>query len=171
MSRENYRRNQSRAGEFVSEPFPTEDDIAKRAHELFVQFGRPGGSIFRCWVQAEQELLNDTARPAVRAEPFVASSSPVLRRRHVSVPEPSSQRCTQSGMSYNLTLQCGCIVYVARHPETGIAHTRVIESRGRCCRVRRHEVGLRLYLWEILPDPNYRPRPVFVSKRRRLMSA
>jgi hypothetical protein len=64
-------------------------------------------------------------------------------------------------MSYNLTLPCGCIVYVSCHPKTRIAHTRIIQSRGASCRVRRHEIGLRLYLWEILPDPVYRPRPVW----------
>lgn len=66
-------------------------------------------------------------------------------------------------MSYNLVLHCGCLVYVACHPKTGIAHTRVIERRGASCSIRRHEVGLRLYLWEILPEPAHRPEPVFVS--------
>jgi hypothetical protein len=56
-------------------------------------------------------------------------------------------------MSYNLTLQCGCVVYVSAHPKTQVAHTRVIQTRGAACRVRRHDVGLRLYLWELLPDP------------------
>ena len=60
-------------------------------------------------------------------------------------------------MSYNLTLQCGCVVYVSAHPRTRIAHTRIIQSRGKTCRVRRHEIGLRLYLWELLPDPAHRP--------------
>jgi hypothetical protein len=55
-------------------------------------------------------------------------------------------------MSHNLTLECGCVVYVAANPETGVAHTRIIQSRGLACRVRRHEVGLRLFLWELLPD-------------------
>jgi hypothetical protein len=62
-------------------------------------------------------------------------------------------------MSYTLTLQCGCIVYVSRHPQTGVAHTRVVESIGKQCRNRRHEVGRHLFLWEILPDPAYRPQP------------
>jgi hypothetical protein len=57
-------------------------------------------------------------------------------------------------MSYTLTLQCGCVVYVSAHPKTRIAHTRVIQSRGSQCAVRRHEVGLRLFLWELLPDPH-----------------
>lgn len=61
-------------------------------------------------------------------------------------------------MSYNLTLQCGCVVYVSAHPKTRIAHTRVIQSQGADCRVRRHEIGLRLYLWELLPDPAHRPQ-------------
>jgi hypothetical protein len=57
-------------------------------------------------------------------------------------------------MSYTLTLQCGCVVYVARNPATHVAHTRILQSRGQACTHRRHEVGLRLYLWELLP-----PRP------------
>lgn len=56
-------------------------------------------------------------------------------------------------MSYNLSLSCGCVVYVSCHPLTRVAHTRVIEARGAACSVRRHEVGLRLYLWELLPQP------------------
>ena len=55
-------------------------------------------------------------------------------------------------MSYTLTLQCGCVVYVARNPATHVAHTRVLQSRGPACLYRRHEVGLRLYLWELLPS-------------------
>jgi hypothetical protein len=66
-------------------------------------------------------------------------------------------------MSYNLTLQCGCIVYVACDPKSGLSHTRVIETKGRWCRAQRHEVGLRLFLWEMLPEPPYRPQPIFVS--------
>jgi hypothetical protein len=61
-------------------------------------------------------------------------------------------------MSYNLNLRCGCVVYVSMHPESQIAHTRVLQTRGRHCTIRRHEVGLRLYLWELLPDPVHRPR-------------
>jgi len=60
-------------------------------------------------------------------------------------------------MSYNLTLQCGCVVYVSAHPKTRIAHTRIIQSRGEHCRVRRHAIGLRLFLWELLPEPPYQP--------------
>jgi hypothetical protein len=52
-----------------------------------------------------------------------------------------------------LTLHCGCNVYVSCDPRTNIPHTRIIETRGPQCRVRRHEVGLRLYLWELLPEP------------------
>jgi hypothetical protein len=65
-------------------------------------------------------------------------------------------------MSYNLTLQCGCVVYVACDPRTGLAHTRILETRGSGCPSRKHEIGLRLYLWELLPDPAYRTRPVSV---------
>ena len=62
-------------------------------------------------------------------------------------------------MSYNLLLDCGCTVYVACHPQTNEAHTRVIEFRGARCAVRRHEVGLKLYVWELLPERTP-PRPV-----------
>jgi len=36
-------------------------------------------------------------------------------------------------------------------PDSGIAHTRIIEFRAPACRVRNHERGARVYLWEILP--------------------
>ncbi len=55
-------------------------------------------------------------------------------------------------MSYNLTLPCGCIVYVACDPKTGAAHTRVLERRGAACRTSRHEIGARVFLWELLPE-------------------
>jgi hypothetical protein len=73
-----------------------------------------------------------------------------------------------TGMSYNLTLQCGCIVYVACNPRNGLAHTRILEAKGAVCGTRRHEVGQKLYLWEILPDPAFRPDPVFVSDGARI---
>ena len=56
-------------------------------------------------------------------------------------------------MSYTLTIGCGCLVYVASHPHTKIVHTRIIERRGGGCRVRSHDVGVRIQLWELLPDP------------------
>lgn len=65
-------------------------------------------------------------------------------------------------MSYCLTLHCGCVLYIACHPATGVAHTRIIQSRGKDCGIRRHEVGLRLYLREILPDAEHRPSPVWM---------
>jgi hypothetical protein len=55
-------------------------------------------------------------------------------------------------MSYNLTLQCGCLVYIACDPLTSVAHARIIERRDPGCRVRKHEVGLRLSLFEIVTD-------------------
>lgn len=57
-------------------------------------------------------------------------------------------------MSYNVTLWCGCAVYVSCHPKTRLAHTRIVETRGQTCPVRRHEVGARLWLWELLPPPS-----------------
>ena len=66
-------------------------------------------------------------------------------------------------MSYNLTLPCGCIVYVACNPKTGLSHTRVVERRGAHCRIRHHEIGTRVYLWEMLPHPQHMPQPIAVS--------
>ena len=56
-----------------------------------------------------------------------------------------------ASMSYNLTLFCGCVVYVACHPQTGVAHTRVVERRGEACPIRKHDIGARVWLWEMLP--------------------
>ena len=54
-------------------------------------------------------------------------------------------------MSYTLTLACGCIVYVSSHPKTNVAHSRIIERRGAGCENRKHAIGVRLWLWEMLP--------------------
>jgi hypothetical protein len=81
------------------------------------------------------------------------------RRSRLVDSERREATMTIRSLSYNLTLQCGCIVYVSTHPRTRIAHTRVIQTRGQQCRVRPHEAGCRLYLWELLPDPVYRPDP------------
>ena len=62
------------------------------------------------------------------------------------------------GMSYNLTLDCGCTVYVSCDPKNGLSHTRVVERKGLGCLVRSHEIGLRLFLWELLPVPATPPR-------------
>ena len=55
-------------------------------------------------------------------------------------------------MSYTVSLWCGCRVYVSCHPRTGLANNRIIERRGSSCPERRHAIGSRLWLWEILPD-------------------
>lgn len=68
--------------------------------------------------------------------------------------------------SYTITLWCGCQVYVACHPRTRLAHARIIETRGRCCRVRRHEIGARVWLWEMLPDPR-RPHATIQNESER----
>lgn len=55
-------------------------------------------------------------------------------------------------MSYSISLWCSCRIYVACDPRTGVPHARVIEQRGPRCRDRRHAVGVRIRLWEVLPD-------------------
>jgi hypothetical protein len=64
-------------------------------------------------------------------------------------------------MSYNLVLDCGCNVYVSCDPKSGMSHARVVEQKGAECLVRTHEVGRRLYLWELLPTPATPPRSRF----------
>ncbi len=63
-------------------------------------------------------------------------------------------------MSYTITLWCGCRVYVACHPRTHVAHARIIERRGPACPDRRHTMGARLGLWELLPDPRIQDREI-----------
>jgi hypothetical protein len=65
-----------------------------------------------------------------------------------------------NAMSYNIALACD--------PKTGLSHTRILEAKGPSCPATRHEIGFRLFLWEILPDPAYQPRPVFVSDGSRI---
>jgi hypothetical protein len=66
-------------------------------------------------------------------------------------------------MSYTLDLHCGCVVYVACHPITGVAHKRVIETRGGACHTRSHRRGVKLWMWELLPDSRHVPVPQFVT--------
>jgi hypothetical protein len=42
--------------------YPTTDEIARRAHDLFVAGGRRLTKIFEYWQRAEQELLDIAAR-------------------------------------------------------------------------------------------------------------
>jgi hypothetical protein len=54
-------------------------------------------------------------------------------------------------MSHEITLWCGCRVYVSCHPQTKAVHTRIIDRRGEGCRERFHDVGARLQSRELLP--------------------
>ena len=46
-------------------PFPNADDIAARAHELFIGGGRQLKRIHEYWNQAEHELLNAATARAI----------------------------------------------------------------------------------------------------------
>lgn len=73
-------------------------------------------------------------------------------------------------MSYSLSLACGCSIYVSCHPRTGVAHTRVVERRAVRCPNRRHEVGTRISLWELLPGGGHHAEVVWMDaeeERRR----
>ena len=70
-------------------------------------------------------------------------------------------------MSYTISLQCGCDVYVACNPRTGLAHTRVIERRALRCPVRSHAIGVHLQSSDI-PSPEVRqPVPGTAVERLR----
>ena len=69
-------------------------------------------------------------------------------------------------MSYVVTLNCGCDVYVACHPRSGLAHTRIVERRAPGCAIRTHAIGARLPLWELLPYAAQTTAPVRVTARR-----
>lgn len=56
-------------------------------------------------------------------------------------------------MSHTIPLWCGCRAHVSCHPDTGIAFSRILEARGSACPFERHDVGVRLWLWEMLPEP------------------
>lgn len=49
-----------------AETFPTFDEIARRAYELFVADGKRIDRVFDCWERAEDELLDRAARRAIR---------------------------------------------------------------------------------------------------------
>jgi hypothetical protein len=63
---------------------------------------------------------------------------------------PDTRRRYLDDMSYNVSLRCGCQVYVSCHPRSGVAHTRVIEFRSQRCAIRSHDVGVRIPAWELL---------------------
>jgi hypothetical protein len=108
--------------------------------------------------------VRDRAAKCIRIAHCAALGWDTLHEGDRFVTKPSSRVGILGCMSHNLTLQCGCTVYVATCPKTRVAHARVIESRGAMCQVRRHEVGLRLELWELLPDPEYPPRAIVVRR-------
>ncbi len=47
--------------------YPTFDEVAWRAYEMFVAEGRRTNEIFACWNRAEDELLDRAARRALAA--------------------------------------------------------------------------------------------------------
>lgn len=69
----------------------------------------------------------------------------------------SDSRTDRHVVSYDLTLQCGCVLRVARDSRAATGPIRVVETRGDRCAIRTHEAGARLYLWELLPDVSEQP--------------
>ena len=68
-----------------------------------------------------------------------------IRRSHLTDMPPRYRR----GVSYTVSLGCGCQVYVSCHPRSGVAHTRIIEFRSSRCAIRSHDVGVRIPAWEL----------------------
>ncbi len=98
-------------------------------------------------------------RPMFTADPYIPVKLPTCDCKTAGLRSGLQQN--EQPMSYNIDLPCGCVVYVSCHPVTGIAHTRIIQQRSRSCPRRHHEVGARLFLWEMLPDPAHATRPVW----------
>jgi hypothetical protein len=71
-------------------------------------------------------------------------------------------------MSYNITLPCGCLVYISCHPQTGLAHTRVIERRSLLCGRRTHDVGVRLSARDLEMEAGNRLADAASGIRRRI---
>jgi hypothetical protein len=75
-------------------------------------------------------------------------------------------------MSYTVTLGCGCRVYVACNPRTGLAHTHIIEAHSTDCRIRSHELGVRVALSELLPyEPDEPGAAMALPASRRLLKS
>jgi hypothetical protein len=85
-----------------------------------------------------------------------------LRKCDAGDTEPTRASIRVTAMSYTVTLGCGCRVYVACHPQTGLAHTRIIEARSLGCGVRSHAIGVRIPVWELLP---YEPDDPIAGRR------
>jgi hypothetical protein len=46
--------------------YPSFDEVARRAYELFVAEGKRVDRVFDCWYRAEAELLDRAARRVIR---------------------------------------------------------------------------------------------------------
>ena len=69
----------SRANEPLIETLPLEEQIRRRAHELYVRCGNLSGSEMDNWLQAKEEILrahNDALVEEASEESFPASDSP-----------------------------------------------------------------------------------------------
>ncbi len=55
-------------------------------------------------------------------------------------------------MAYTLKVWCGCTVSVECSHDSQTGPSRFIKRRSARCRKQEHQVGARLWLWEILPD-------------------
>jgi Protein of unknown function (DUF2934) len=61
-------------------PRPTEEQIAQRAHEIFLKRGATPGSELDDWLQAERELTAEAKQP-VAPKPSAPSKAPLANSR------------------------------------------------------------------------------------------
>jgi hypothetical protein len=66
MSHRHSRRRPPLSSALPSDIFPTTDEITSRAQALFVARGRDASCIAECRLEAEQELLEQSARRLIR---------------------------------------------------------------------------------------------------------
>jgi hypothetical protein len=74
-----------------SDSSPTQDQIARRAYEIFEQRGRPAGCDLEHWLEAERQLQTEAQSRAARApqaQPASASKEP----RRVQARQPAGAR-------------------------------------------------------------------------------
>ncbi len=61
--------------------FPTEEQIAMRAHQLFLERGGAPGFELEDWLQAERELKAAAANPSGSPKPSGSSAAPRVNPR------------------------------------------------------------------------------------------
>jgi len=64
-------------------------DIEKRSYMIWERQGRPHGHDLEHWLQAEQELTQETMTPSEPASPDLPKKAPAMRKRRVPADKPA----------------------------------------------------------------------------------